>query len=46
MLYCDRTDLSEGINPAKSNNSKTCIVYHYWLFSLNFKIPVAIVFII
>ena len=29
MLYCDRIDLSEEIDVAKSNNSKECIVCHY-----------------
>ena len=41
MLYYNRIDLSEGINAAKGNNSKECMVCHYWFFSivgLNFKI--------
>ena len=29
MLHIDRIDLSEGIDPAKSNNSNECIVCHY-----------------
>ena len=29
MLYYDRIDLSEGIDVAKSNNSKECIICHY-----------------
>ena len=37
MLYYDGIDLSEGINPAKSNNSKECIVWDYWCFNLGFK---------
>ena len=27
MLYYDRTDASEGIDPAKRNNSKECIAF-------------------
>ena len=37
MLYCNRTDLSEGIDVAKSNNSNKCMVYHYWFFNHGFK---------
>ena len=28
MLYYDRIDLGEGIDFAKSNNSKECIIFH------------------
>ena len=37
MLYYDRTDKSEGINPKKSNSSKECKVCDYWLFNHGFK---------
>ena len=37
MLYYDRTDISEGIDVAKSNNSKECMVCHYWCFNHGFK---------
>ena len=37
MLYYNRTDVSEGIDPAKSNNSKKCIVYYFWFFNHEFK---------
>ena len=37
MLYYDRTDISEGINVAKSNNSKECAICHYWFFNHGFK---------
>ena len=37
MLYYDRIDLGEGIALAKSNNSKECIVCHYWYFNHEFK---------
>ena len=37
MLYYNRTDVSEGIDPTKSNNSKKCIVYYYWFFNHGFK---------
>ena len=29
MLYYNKIDLTEGINPVKSNNSKESIVCHY-----------------
>ena len=37
MLYYDRTDISEGINLAKSNSSKECMICHYWFFNHGFK---------
>ena len=37
MLYCDRIDLSEGVDPAKSNNSKESIICHNSLFNHEFK---------
>ena len=37
MLYYDRINISEGINLAKSNNSKECMICHYWLFNHGFK---------
>ena len=37
MLYFERTDSSKGIDPAKSNNSKKCIVCHYCFFNHGFK---------
>ena len=32
MLHYDRIDLSEGFDPAKSNNHKKCIVWHCCFF--------------
>ena len=32
ILYYDRIDLSKGIDPAKSNNSKECIVLPLLIF--------------
>ena len=32
MLCYDRIDLSEGIDLIKSNNSKECIICHFWFF--------------
>ena len=29
MLYYDITDISEGINPAKSNDSKEYMICHH-----------------
>ena len=36
MLYCNRVDLSEGIDFA-SGNSKECISCHYWFFNRGFE---------
>ena len=33
MLYYNRIDISEGINLAKSNKSKECLIFHYWFFN-------------
>ena len=33
MLYYDRIDISEGIDLAKINNSKDCMICHYWFFN-------------
>ena len=37
MLYCDRIDISEEIEFAKSNKSKECMICHYWFFNKGFK---------
>ena len=37
MLYYDITDINEGTDPAKSNNSKECMVSHYWFFNYGFE---------
>ena len=37
MLYYDRIDISEGIDLAKSNKSKECMICHYWFFNHGFK---------
>ena len=37
MLYYDRIDISEGIDLAKSNNSKEFMICHYWFFNHGFK---------
>ena len=33
MLHYNRIDLSKGIDPAISNNSRECIVCHQWFFN-------------
>ena len=38
MLYYDRIDISKGIDPTKSNNSKECMIFHFWLFNHGFKL--------
>ena len=37
MPHYDKTDISEGINLTKSNNSKECMISHYWFFNHGFK---------
>ena len=37
MLYYDRIDTSDGIDLAKSNNSKKCMICHYWFFNHGLK---------
>ena len=37
MLYYDRIDIRERIDPNKSNRSKDCVTYHYWFFNHGFK---------
>ena len=38
MLYYDiRIDRSERIDLTKSNNSKECMICHYWFFNHGFK---------
>ena len=36
-LYYDRIDISEGIDLPKSNNSKECMICHYFFFNHGFK---------
>ena len=36
-MYYKRIDISEGIDPAKSNNRKECIICHYWFFNHGFQ---------
>ena len=38
MLFYDRIDISEGIDLAKSNNSKECMICHYKFFNHGFKL--------
>ena len=37
MLSYNRIDINEVIDPTKSNNSKECMVFHYWFFNHGFK---------
>ena len=37
MLYYDRIDISEGIDLAKHNSSKKCMICRYWFFNHGFK---------
>ena len=36
-MYCDRISISEGIDLAKSNNSKECMIWHYFFFNHGFE---------
>ena len=37
MLYYDRTDISQGIDPTTNNKSKEYMILHYWFFNQGFK---------
>ena len=37
MLYYDIIDISKITDLAKSNNSKKCMICHYWFFNRRFK---------
>ena len=37
MLCYDRIDISDGIDPTKSNKCKDCMIFHYWIFNHGFK---------
>ena len=37
MLYYNRIDKSEGIDLAKSNESKECMICHYLFFNRGFE---------
>ena len=37
MLYYDRIDIREGIDPAKSNKSRECMICYYSFFNHGFK---------
>ena len=48
MLYCNRIDISERIDPTKSSNAKECINCSYWFFKhgSNFNVLYAVVVMI
>ena len=37
MLYYDKIDVSDETDLTKTNDSKQCIVCHYWYFNYGFK---------
>ena len=37
MLYYDKIDIRQGSDVAKSNNSKKCMVCHYWFSNRRFR---------
>ena len=36
-MYYDRTGLGEGMDVAKSNDSKECIIFYCWFFNHGFE---------
>ena len=36
-VILNRIDISEGIDPTKSNRSKECMICHYWFFNHGFR---------
>ena len=38
MLYYNRIDTGEGIDPTGSNKSKECMISHYWFRNHGFKL--------
>ena len=38
IFYYDRIDIGEGLDLAKSNNSKECMISPYWCFNDRFNI--------
>ena len=38
MLYYDRIDISEGLDPVESNRSKEFMICHYWFFNHGIKL--------
>ena len=38
MLYYNRIDTGEGIDPTGSNKSKECMISHYWFLNHGFKL--------
>ena len=37
MLHYDRIDISKAIDPAKSKNSKECMICYHWFFNCRFE---------
>ena len=37
MLYYDITDISEGVNPIKTNKRRECILFCYLFYNHGFK---------
>ena len=37
MLHYDKIEISKGIDLAKSNNNKECMICHYWFFNHGFQ---------
>ena len=38
MLHYDGIDINEGVDLAKSNKSKQCMICHYWVLNHGFKL--------
>ena len=37
MLYYDRINIIEGIDPTESDKSRECMISHYFFFNHGFK---------
>ena len=40
MLFYNRTDISKGIDPPKSNSSKECMVSQYWFLIMGSNVKI------
>ena len=46
MLYCNRINLSKGVDAPKSNNSKEYTIYHYWYLKHGFYFQKSVAIIV
>ena len=46
MLYYDRINISEGIDLAKSNDSKECMICHYCFLIMDSNLKIMYVMVV